>query len=65
MGSLLIKNAEIVTLDAEGTIFHDTDILIENTRITRIGKLPADTMADETIDASGHVLLPGFFNAHG
>lgn len=64
MGSLLIKHADIVTLDAEGTIFHDTDILIENTRITRIGKLPADTMADETIDASGHVLLPGFFNAH-
>jgi 5-methylthioadenosine/S-adenosylhomocysteine deaminase len=51
MGTLWIRHAEVVTLDASGTILHNADLLIENGRITQIG-------------ASGHLALPGFFNAH-
>ncbi len=64
MGTIWIKHADVVTLDASGTILHETDILITGTQIAHIGSVPADTQADEIIDASGHLALPGFFNAH-
>lgn len=64
MASIWIKNAAIVTLDAQGTIHRRADMLIEGGRITRIGSVPPDTRADEIIDADGRAALPGFFNAH-
>jgi 5-methylthioadenosine/S-adenosylhomocysteine deaminase len=62
MTSILIKDADIVTLDDAGTIHYQTDLLIENGRIAAIGKLNQN--ADEIIQASGRVVMPGFFNAH-
>jgi 5-methylthioadenosine/S-adenosylhomocysteine deaminase len=64
MGTLWIKHADVVTLDEQGTVLRDTDLLIEGSRITRTGSLPEGTQADDVIDATGHVALPGFFNAH-
>lgn len=64
MSSIWIKHADIVTLDAQGTILRNADLYIENSRIKHMGTLPADTHADEIIDASGSAVLPGFFNAH-
>jgi 5-methylthioadenosine/S-adenosylhomocysteine deaminase len=61
---ILIKGADIVTLDEAGTILRSADLLIEDRRIAQIGQLPPDTPADESIDAAGKVALPGFFNAH-
>ena len=64
MSTIWLRHADAVTLDAEGTVRRDVDILIENGRISRIGTVPDEAHADEVIDASGHVALPGFFNAH-
>ena len=64
MATLCIRHADIVTLDAHGTILRDTNLAIEGQTITHIGELPADLHADDTIDATGCVALPGFFNAH-
>jgi 5-methylthioadenosine/S-adenosylhomocysteine deaminase len=64
MKRILIKGADIITLDEAGTILRNADLLIEGRRIAQIGQLPPDTPADEIIDAAGHVALPGFFNAH-
>ncbi len=64
MKRILIKGADIVTLDEAGTILRNADLLIEDRRIAQIGHLPPDTLADEIIDAAGQVVLPGFFNAH-
>ncbi len=64
MKRILIKGADIVTLDETGTILHSADLLIEDRRIAQIGHLLPDTQADEIIDATGQVVLPGFFNAH-
>ncbi len=64
MGTIWIKNADVVTLDENSTILRNADILIEGTRITHIGKVPETTTADEIVNASGSVVLPGFFNAH-
>jgi 5-methylthioadenosine/S-adenosylhomocysteine deaminase len=64
MGTLWIRHADIVTLDEQGTILRNSDLLIEGQRITHIGRVPEGTRADDVIDATGHVALPGFFNAH-
>jgi 5-methylthioadenosine/S-adenosylhomocysteine deaminase len=64
MSTLWIKHADVVTLDEQGTILRNTDLLIEGSRITRTGSPPEGTQADDVIDATGYVALPGFFNAH-
>jgi len=64
MATLWIRHADVVTLDAAGTIHRDADLLIVDGRIAAIGRLPGDTQADDIIDAAGHAALPGFFNAH-
>jgi 5-methylthioadenosine/S-adenosylhomocysteine deaminase len=64
--SLLIKNATVVTMDASNRIFTG-DVLIEGNRIVAVGAglaAHADETANETIDASGRVLLPGLVQTH-
>jgi allantoinase len=39
------------------------DVAVRNRRVARIGDL-AGSAADEEIDASGHVVFPGFIDAH-
>ncbi len=64
MATLWIKNAQLVTLDAQSTILRDADIYIDGTRIKHLGSVPEGTTADEVIDGTDHVAMPGFFNAH-
>ncbi|WP_373493915.1 amidohydrolase family protein [Aquiflexum sp.] len=60
-GSVLIKNATVLTI-TNGTL-EDTDVLVENGIIRRIGKnLTASNV--ETIDAKGKYLMPGIIDAH-
>jgi len=59
-----IRNLEIVTLDADSTIYHRADLVITDGKITYVGKLKDPVEADEVIDASGRVAMPGFVNAH-
>ncbi len=64
--TLLIRNATLVaTMNDEGLELEFSSILIEGSRIAQIG--PADQLpaiADEVIDASGMVILPGLVNTH-
>jgi imidazolonepropionase-like amidohydrolase len=48
--------------DVHSASFTTTDILVENVKITKLGKAP--TTADETIDVDGAYLLPGFIDSH-
>ena len=57
---LLIKNGTIVTWDKTE---ENKDILIEDGRISRIGKDISDP-ADQVIDAGGLAVLPGLVDAH-
>ena len=59
--SMLIKKAMIY--DMEGSEPYQGDIYIENGKISQIG-LDLEVIADEVIDASGLVALPGFVDAH-
>jgi len=64
--TLLLRNATCVaTMDDAGRELRDTSVLIRGNRIEALGPaadLP--TTADEVIDASGHLVLPGFVNTH-
>lgn len=61
---VLIKNAAaIVTCDAADAVYRDTDLLIEDGRITRIGKDLADADA-ERISAEHKFIYPGLINTH-
>lgn len=64
MGNILIRHVDVVTLDDAGTILHDVDVAIEGKVIRTIGAAPPGFHADEIIDGTGQVALPGFFNAH-
>jgi cytosine/adenosine deaminase-related metal-dependent hydrolase len=65
--SLRIDNARyVITLDQERRIVRDASILVEDGRITRVGKAGelASARADRVIDARRFVVTPGFVNGH-
>jgi dihydroorotase len=53
----LIKNGRVI--DPASGLDTQTSIAIDDDRILSIGDVPADFEADETIDASGHWVIPG------
>lgn len=62
---ILIKNATVLTMDEEMHLYAPGYVLIWDGSIKELGEekdvLPE---ADETIDAGGGILLPGFINTH-
>jgi cytosine/adenosine deaminase-related metal-dependent hydrolase len=67
MATLKIDNARyVITVDGERRIIRDGAVLVDGTRITRVGKAAdlASTGADRVIDARHMVVTPGFFNGH-
>jgi cytosine/adenosine deaminase-related metal-dependent hydrolase len=68
--TLLIKDADCVaTMDDHGTRWQEASILIRGHEILAAGptaSLPADLLAqaDQTIDARGHIVIPGLVNTH-
>ena len=65
--SLKIDHARyVLTLDPQRRIIQDGALLIENGRLTRVGKAAelATARADRVIDARNLVVTPGFVNGH-
>ena len=65
--SLLVTGGDVLTLDAERRAFSPGAIAVDGDRIVAVG--PADAIgarfeAAETIDATGHVVMPGLINTH-
>ncbi len=60
--SVLIKNATVMTA-IKGTL-QNTDILIENGKITKIGKALTAPAGARTIDATGKYVTPGIIDCH-
>ncbi len=62
MNRTLIKNAHIITMDAQGDLTQG-DVLISGDTITEIApRLQADDA--QVIDATGCIMIPGLINAH-
>jgi len=63
---MLVKNADlVVTMDAERREIKRGGLYIEGNRIVAVG--PTETLpdaADEVLDLSGHIVLPGLINTH-
>lgn len=58
-----LKNIDtIISCDNFDTIYHDTDLWIENEQIIAIGD--SDKIPDQTFDCSGMFLYPGLINTH-
>ena len=63
-GSILLKNARIVTMKGNEVI-ENGDILIENNRIKAVGATGTlDAGNAKVIDASGKTITPGFIDTH-
>ncbi|WP_430784565.1 5'-deoxyadenosine deaminase [Virgibacillus flavescens] len=62
MATTLIKNAQIITMNAKEEIIYG-DLLIENDRIKEIGR-DLGFAADKVIDAKNKTVIPGFIQTH-
>ena len=63
---VLIKNGTVVTVDGEMRVLEGASLAIRGEKIDAI--IPAGQTlppARETIDASGHLVMPGLVNTHG
>ncbi|ANS76879.1 N-ethylammeline chlorohydrolase [Paenibacillus yonginensis] len=63
MENLLIRNAEIITMNASEDILYG-DIWIENGRIAAVGGQLAPEGPYRTLEASGRTVIPGFVQTH-
>ncbi|WP_460369258.1 amidohydrolase family protein, partial [Actinocorallia lasiicapitis] len=64
MTTVLIENAFIATVDADGTEYASGHVLIDGDRITAVGPGSPDGTADRVIDGSGCLVTPGLVNTH-
>jgi len=65
MSSLLITNAQLVTLDEANRFIDDGSVYIEDKHIIEVGESSTvKRTADRTIDARGNIVMPGLINAH-
>ena len=60
---MLIYNAEIYTMDSRGVIANGY-ISAENGKITAVSEGTPDSIPDDSIDAEGGAVYPGFIDAH-
>lgn len=64
---LLVKNAQILTMDMNMKILENGFILIKDSKIIDVGpdsNIQTDFKPEKIIDAGGKLVMPGFVNAH-
>lgn len=62
--SLLIRNVTLVPMDGKEEVLKNTNVYIEEDKISHIGELRRDIEVTRTIDGKNKVALPGLVNAH-
>lgn len=63
---LVIANGMIVTMDPQRRVLKGASLVVEGDRIARVLRAGAPLPpARETIDARGHLVIPGLVNVHG
>jgi imidazolonepropionase-like amidohydrolase len=61
-GSVLIQNGTVLTIT--NGVMENTDVLIENGKITEIGTDLSEPRNAKTVDATGKYVMPGIIDAH-
>ncbi len=61
-GDVLIKNGTVITI-TNGTL-ENTDVLIQDGKITRIGEGLSGPAGVDVVDATGKFVMPGIIDAH-
>jgi 5-methylthioadenosine/S-adenosylhomocysteine deaminase len=63
---LLIKNALIVTVDKNDSLFENGSIIVSDGKILALGdvEIANGYSCKKTIDAKGNIVMPGLINAH-
>lgn len=67
MGSTLLRNAWVLTVDSGDTAYPSGWVSFDDGRITGVGPMetcPPRADFDEVKELHGHVVMPGFVNAH-
>jgi 5-methylthioadenosine/S-adenosylhomocysteine deaminase len=66
MGQTYLKNAYVLSMNAEDTVYDGGGVLVENDKIIAVGKIDPEMVSPdaEIIDLTGKYLLPGFVNTH-
>lgn len=67
MAELLVTGGTVVTLDARRRIIRDGAVMVRDGRIVEVGKaaeLEPRYSGAERLSAAGHIVLPGFIDAH-
>ncbi|WP_025692265.1 5'-deoxyadenosine deaminase [Paenibacillus zanthoxyli] len=64
MSGILIKNAELITMNKQEEILRGSDIRIKDDLITEIGSGLAPLAGETVIDATGRSIIPGFVQTH-
>ena len=67
MGQIYIRNASyIVTMDKNGTVYSNGDILIQDDKILSVGKIDPSLIHEDAqkINAHDMIIMPGLVNTH-
>ncbi|MCL1631206.1 5'-deoxyadenosine deaminase [Sporolactobacillus sp. CPB3-1] len=63
MGRIIIKNADLITMNQHGTIARG-DLVIAGDRIQSVGAKAESRPGDRVIDGTGRTVIPGFIQTH-
>ncbi len=64
VGSCLVEECTIITMDAENRVLRDASILVSEGRIESVGHRPESLEGIERIRLGGALVLPGLVQAH-
>ena len=68
MFDLIIKNATVITVDPDHSLYQPGFVAVKGDRIAAIGPMeafPEGAAAPKVIDADGLCVMPGLVDAHG
>ncbi len=62
--SILIKNVNLLPMDGKNEIIKDTNIYIEDNKISHIGELLQGKDVERVIEGKNKIAMPGLVNGH-